>query len=179
MTPEIWGVIVLERYSDANWISNVKDSKSHNGYVFTLGGGPVSWKSSKQTVIARSTMEYEFITLDQCGEEAEWLHHFLKDTLRWPKPVPPICIHYDSQSSICKAHISMYNGKSIHIHCRHNTIRQLLSTRVFSVDYVKCKDNIVDSLTKGLNGELVEKSLQGMGLKPVKEEVDTMDTQPS
>ena len=62
---------VLEGYSDAKWISNVKDSKSHSGYVFTLRGGVVSWKSSKQMVISRYTMEYEFIALDKCGEEAE------------------------------------------------------------------------------------------------------------
>ena len=73
----------------------------------------------------------------------------------------------------------MYNGKSRHIRRRHNTIRQLLSTRVISVDYVKCKDNIANPLTKGLNKELVENSLKGMGLKPVKEQVDIMDTQPS
>ena len=38
---------VLEGYSDANWISNVKDSKLRSGYVFTLRGAAVSWKSSK------------------------------------------------------------------------------------------------------------------------------------
>ena len=65
--------MVLKGYNDANWISNVKDFKSHSGYVFTLGGGVVSWKSSKQTVIARSTMESDFISLDKCGEEDEWL----------------------------------------------------------------------------------------------------------
>ena len=92
--------VVLEGYSDANWISNVKDSKSHSGYVFTLRGGAVSWKSPKQTVIARSTIEYEFITLDKCREEAEWLRHFLEDVPRWPRLVPPICIHCDSQSTI-------------------------------------------------------------------------------
>ena len=59
--------VVLEGYSDANWISNVKDSKSQSGYVFTLGGVAVAWKSSKQTVIARSTMEFEFIAFDKCG----------------------------------------------------------------------------------------------------------------
>ena len=73
----------------------------------------------------------------------------------------------------------MHNGKSRHIHRRPNTIRQLLSTGVISVDYVKSKDNFADPLTKGLNRELVEKLLKGMGLKPVKEQVDTMDTQPS
>ena len=67
---------VLEGYSDANWISDIKDSKSTSGYVFTLAGAAVSWKSSKQTVIARSTMESEFIALDKCGEKAEWLRHF-------------------------------------------------------------------------------------------------------
>ena len=115
------------RYSDANWISNDKDSKSLSGYVFTLGGAAVSWKSSKQMVIARSTMEYEFIALDKCGEEAEWLRHFLEDIQRWPKPVPPICIHCDSQSAIGRAQNSMYNGKSRHIRCRHSNIKQKLS----------------------------------------------------
>ena len=38
---------ILERYSDANWISDTNDTKSTSGYVFTLGGAAVSWKSSK------------------------------------------------------------------------------------------------------------------------------------
>ena len=62
---------VLEIYSDANWIFDTKDSKSTSGYVFTIGGAVISWKSSKQTCIARSTMESEFIALDKAGEEAE------------------------------------------------------------------------------------------------------------
>ena len=114
-------------------------------------------------------MESGFITLDKCGEEAEWLRHFLEDIPRWPKPVPLTCIHCDSQSAIGRAQNSMYNCKSRHIHRRHNTIKQKLSTRVISIDYVKSKDNIADPLTKGLNRELVEKSSKGMGLKPVKE----------
>ena len=62
---------VIEGYSDASWISDIKDSKSTSGYVFTLAGAAISWKSSKQTVITRSTMESEFVALDKCGEEAE------------------------------------------------------------------------------------------------------------
>ena len=62
----------------------------------------------------------------------------------------------------------MYNDKSRHIHHRHNTIRQLLSIGIISIDSVKSKDNIADSLTKGLNRELVEKSLRGIRLKPIK-----------
>ena len=90
--------------------------------------------------------------------------------------MPPICIYYDIQSAISRAQNSMYNGKSRHIRRRHNTIRQLLLTEVISIDYVKSKDNIADLLTKWLNRELVEKSSNGMELKLVKEQVDTMDT---
>ena len=130
--------------------------------VFTLGGEIISWKSLKKTVIAISIIESEFTALDKCGEEDEWLLHFLEDIPRWPKPMPLICIHCDSQSAIGRAQNSMYNGKSRHICCKHNTTRQLLSTGVISLDYVKSKDNIVDLLTQGLNRELVEKSLKGM-----------------
>ena len=63
----------------------------------------------------------------------------------------------------------MYNGKSRHIHRKHDTIRQLLSIRVISVDCVKSKDNIADPLTKGLNRELVENSLRQVRPKPIKE----------
>ena len=83
--------------------------------------------------------------------------------------MPPICIHCNSQSAIGRAQNNMYNGKSRHIHRRHNTIKQLLLIGVISLDYVKSKDMIVDPLTKGLNRELVEKSSKGMRLKPIKE----------
>ena len=106
---------VLEGYSDANWISDTKDTKSTSGYVFTLGGAAVSWKFSKQTCIARSTMESEFIALDKAGEEAKWLHHFLQDMPMWMKLVPPICIHCDRKSAIGRAQSHMYNSKSRHI----------------------------------------------------------------
>ena len=50
--------------------------------MITLGGVALSWKSSKQTVIDISIMEYEFIALEKCGEEGEWLRNFLEDIQR-------------------------------------------------------------------------------------------------
>ena len=114
---------VVEGFSDANWISDTKDSRSTSGYVFTLGGAAISWKSSKQTLIARSTMESEFIALDKAGEEAEWLRQFLEYVPRWPKPLTAICIHCDCQSDIGRAQSAMYNGRSRHMRCRHNMMR--------------------------------------------------------
>ena len=64
---------VLEGYNDANWISDIKDSKSISGYVFTLSRVAVLWKSSKQICIARSTMKSKFIALDKVREEVKWI----------------------------------------------------------------------------------------------------------
>ncbi|KAJ9559249.1 LOW QUALITY PROTEIN: hypothetical protein OSB04_013863 [Centaurea solstitialis] len=137
---------VIKGYSDANWISDIKDSRSTSGYVFTLGSATISWKSSKKTIIVRSTMESEFIALDKCGEK---LRQFVEDVPKWPKPVTVICIHCDSQSKIGRAQSTI-----------RNMIRQLISIGVISIDYVKSKDNIVDPLTKSLSRDLVYKSLR-------------------
>jgi len=48
-----------------------------SGYVFTLTGDAISWKSSKQTCVAKPIMEYEFIALELVGHEAEWLRSIL------------------------------------------------------------------------------------------------------
>ena len=47
---------VLEGYSDLNWISNIDQIYATSRYVFTLGGGAVSWRSCKQTILTKSTM---------------------------------------------------------------------------------------------------------------------------
>ncbi|PHT68667.1 hypothetical protein T459_28154 [Capsicum annuum] len=106
---EWWMDSVLEGYNDANQITGSNEVKSISGYVFTIGRGAISWKSSKQTCITRSIMESEFISLDKAGEEAERLWNFLEDILYCPKPVAPICIHCDSQAAIGSAGSRIYN----------------------------------------------------------------------
>jgi len=68
---------ILEWYSDANWISDSDETKSISSYVFTLGGGVVAWRSTRKTIVAKSTMESKFVALEMVGSEAEWLKNFL------------------------------------------------------------------------------------------------------
>ncbi|GKC11271.1 retrovirus-related pol polyprotein from transposon TNT 1-94, partial [Tanacetum coccineum] len=165
-----YAVSRLSRYtsnpSDAHWkavtrvlhyLRYIRDYKLHyDRYPAVIEG------------YTKSIMELKFIALDKCKEEEEWLHQFVEDIPRWHKPVTAISIYCDSQSAIGIAHIIMYNAKYRHIRRRHS-IRQLLSTGVISIDYVKSKDNIADPLTKGLSEELVSKSSKGKGLKSLKE----------
>jgi len=64
---------MIEGFCYANWVSDNDEVSYTSGYVFTLGGGAISWKSAKQTCIVRSTMEAEFIALELAGQEVEWL----------------------------------------------------------------------------------------------------------
>ena len=82
-----------------------------------------------------------------------------------PNTVEPICIYCDSQAAIGRTGSVMYNGKSRHIRRRHNTIRQLISSGIITIDYVKSSDNVSDPLTKGLVRQAVERSSKGMDLR--------------
>ncbi|TYK01593.1 ty1-copia retrotransposon protein [Cucumis melo var. makuwa] len=79
---------VLEEYYDANWATNNDEVNSISGYVFFLGGRVISWKSAKQTCIARSTMESEFIALELARQGAKWIKDLLGDVPLWGTYVP-------------------------------------------------------------------------------------------
>lgn len=97
---------ILESYCDANWVSDNDEVSSTSGYVFTLGGGAISWKSAKQTCIASSTMESEFIALELAGREADWLRNLLAEIPLWENSSAPVSVHCDSQAAIGVAKIA-------------------------------------------------------------------------
>jgi len=76
-----------------------------------------------------------------------------------------ICIHYDNQTAISQAQNFIYNSKSKHIRRKYNTVKQLLSDEIISIDFVSSKDNLADLFTKGLNGERINCASRGLGLK--------------
>ena len=75
----------------------------------------------------------------------------------------------DSQAAIAKAKNKIFNGKNKHIRLRHNIVRQLLETRVISLEFVRSELNLDDPLTKSLNKKLVEETSREMGLMPITE----------
>ena len=101
---------ILERYNDANQIFDSNETKSISGYVFTLGG-VVTWKSSKQTITARSTMESKFVALKMVGSEVKQIKNFLSNILLGAKLKPLIFIHCDYQSTIAIVKNKAFNGK--------------------------------------------------------------------
>ena len=159
---------VLEGYSDSNWISDVADLYATSGYVFTFGGGAVSWRSCKQTILTRSTMEAELTALDTTTVESEWLRELLMDLPVVEKPVPAILLNCDNQTVIVKVNNSKDNAKSSrHVKRRLKSVRKLRNSGVITVTYIQTDKNLADPFTKGLSRNVIESASREMGLRPV------------
>ena len=65
--------LVISGYVNASFDTDPDDSKSQTGYVFILYGGAVSWCSSKQSVVAGSTCEAEYIAASEAANEGVWM----------------------------------------------------------------------------------------------------------
>ena len=50
-------------FSDADWAGDIDDRKSTSGYLFQVGGASISWKSKKQSCVALSMAEAEYMSL--------------------------------------------------------------------------------------------------------------------
>jgi hypothetical protein len=158
---------ILEGYSDSNWISDADELYATSGYVFTIGGGAVSWRSCKQTILTRSTMEAELAALDTATVEVEWLRELLMDLPVVEKPIPAILMNCDNQTVIAKVTSSKDNGKSSrHVKRRLKSVRKLRNSGVISVTYISTDKNLADPFTKGLPRNVIEIASREMGMRP-------------
>ena len=69
----------VEGYTDSNFMSNSNDRKSTSGYVFIHNGGTVSWKSSKQPIIADLTTEAEYVAASDAAKKDFWFKKFIAE----------------------------------------------------------------------------------------------------
>ena len=69
--------LIVNGYIDASFDTDPNDSKSQIGYVFLLNGGAVSWCSSKQSVMAGSTCEAEYIVASEATNEGVSMKEFM------------------------------------------------------------------------------------------------------
>ena len=80
--------------------SDVDDSKSNSGYVYTLNGGAVCWKSSKQDTTADSTTEAKYIVASDAAKEGVWMKKFITDLGVVPSNEEPTSLYCDNYGAI-------------------------------------------------------------------------------
>jgi hypothetical protein len=82
----------IKGYVDASFHIDPDNSKSQTGYVFLVNGGAVSWRSSKQSLVARSTMESEYMAATEAADEVVWLRKFVIELGVFPNMHDPVRI---------------------------------------------------------------------------------------
>ena len=150
-------------YADAAY-GNADDYKSTSGYVFLVAGGAVTWSSKKQTTIALSSTEAEYVALSEAGREACWLKS-LYDELGYEQR-EPILIRGDNDGSIAMAKNPQFHKKSKHIATRWHWVRDLVEDKTIAIESCRDPQQTADVLTKALPRPKHQRHVHEMGLAP-------------
>ncbi len=150
-------------YSDADWGGCVTSRKSTSGNVFLVSGGAVSWRSKKQTCVALSTCEAEYIATCLAAKEAVWLARLLKD-IRYTHDVSPVTIGVDNNGAIDTAYNSSTNRRNKHIDLVYHYVRDCTADNKISIEHCETSRQPADIFTKPLDRIKFQKfrSMQGV-----------------
>lgn len=137
----------LVGYSDSDFAGDLDSRKSTTGYLFLMNGGPVTWTSRKQSTVALSTTESEYMAASDAAREILWIRQFLLDIGR---PQNTVSLKIDNQSAIKLIHNPVFHKRSKHIDVRYNFIREKVELEIIHIEYVESSYQLADFLTKAL-----------------------------
>ena len=139
---------VLMGWVDSDFAADPDSRKSMTGYVFSLNGGAISWRSSRQGGVTLSSAEAEFVAASQAGQEAVYLRALLKGVGKAQRA--PTEIWEDNAACILMSQNPSNRDRSRHVDTRVHYLRDLV--RDGHVKLVKCAGpkNVADAMTKSL-----------------------------
>ncbi|GJY41767.1 hypothetical protein Tco_0429037 [Tanacetum coccineum] len=151
----VWGKpeaeLKVSCYADASFQTDKDDTKSQTGYVFVLNGGAVDWKSAKQSTVAMSSTEAEYIVVAEGSMEAVWMRKFINvlgDVV--PSNKRPMEILCDNEHAIIAADPGILKGVR-HFQRKYHYIREVIQKRKTVLKKVHTADNVVDPFTKPMS----------------------------
>ena len=152
----------LEAWSDASWGAE-EGRESVSEFVFTLAGGAVSWSSKKQSSVALSSTESEYMALLHALKEQIWIKRLLNE-MGYNIDDQNI-IYTDSQSAIALAQNPEHHARTKHIDIQYHFIRNCVEDGRLKLEYCSTEDMVADGLTKALAPERHWKLVRMMGIK--------------
>jgi Reverse transcriptase (RNA-dependent DNA polymerase) len=156
------GHLNIEGYCDSDRASCSDDRKSTSEYCMFIGGNLVSWKSKKQTVVARSTAEAEYRAMALDVAEMLWLRALLVE-LKIDQRAQ-MKLWCDNKSAIIIANNPVQHDRTKHIEIDRFFIKEKLNSGLLELGHVSTRDQAADCLTKGLNSLDLARGCDKMGL---------------
>ena len=149
-------------YSDADWAGDVQDRRSTSGNVFLLGGDAIKWSSRKQSSVALSMVEAEYMALSVASQDAVWLRH-LQEELGVTETGATL-IYEDNQGAISMAKNPVFHKRTKHVQICYHFVREAVEQGTIILEYCRTDDMLADSFTKALAHDQFEKLRAGIGL---------------
>lgn len=138
----------LSAYADANWAEERSDRKSNSGRVIFYNGGTIGWTCQKQSFVATSTCEAEYISLSEAAKEIKWIRQLLGDMLQSVNK--PTEIYNDNQSCLRILNEEKFSFKTKHMDTRYKMTKDLVKKNIIQCIYCPTNEMIADLLTKSL-----------------------------
>jgi len=139
-------------YSDSDWAGSLEDRKSTIGFVFFMGETALTWTSKKQSIVALSTCEAEYIAAASCVCHAIWLRKLMEDLQQ--KQSKATRIFVDNKSAIALAKNPVHHERSKYIDTRFHFIREHIKEGDVELLHVKTHEQIADIFTKPLKTDV-------------------------
>ncbi|GKA04987.1 hypothetical protein Tco_0684107 [Tanacetum coccineum] len=137
-------------YADSDHAGDYVDRKSTSGICTFVGCCLTSWFSKKQTALAISTTEAEYVSAGKACQQALWMKQALIDYDVRLDDVPIMC---DNKGAIDLSKNPVQHSRTKHIEIRHHFLRDNVQKGHISIEKVPSVDNIADILTKPLKRE--------------------------
>eukprot|EP00253_Pinus_taeda_P032801 PITA_32801 len=147
---------------DADWAGSVDERKSTSGGAFYMGSRLVSWFSKKQSSIALSTAEAEYVVATSCCTQLLWMMQTLQDIQI--TCTPPISILCDNTSAISISKNPVIHSKTKHLPIKYHFLCEQVLEQKVKLEYVPSKEQVADIFIKSLPRETFEYLRQKLGV---------------
>ncbi|GKC20295.1 putative ribonuclease H-like domain-containing protein, partial [Tanacetum coccineum] len=138
----------LEAFSDSDYVGASLDRKSTTGGCQFLGKRLISWQCKKQTIVANSTIEAEYVAATNCCGQVLWIQNQMLD---YGFNFMNTRIYIDNESTICIVKNLVFHSKTKHIEIRHHFIRDSHKKKLIQMIKIHIDHNVADLLTKALD----------------------------
>ncbi|GKE83726.1 hypothetical protein Tco_1557468, partial [Tanacetum coccineum] len=142
----------LESYSNSDYAGANLDRKSTIRGCQFLDRRLISWQCKKQTFVATSTKEAEYVVAANCFRQVLWIKNQMLD---YGFNFMNTKIYIDNESTICIVKNPVFYSKTKHIEIRHHFIKDAYEKKLIHVLKIHTDDNVADLLTKAFDVKLV------------------------
>jgi hypothetical protein len=150
-------------YSDSDYAGD--DGKSTSGYVFTLAGGAISWKSSKQTITTSSTMYVEFVACYEATGQMNWLKKFIFGLKVVESIHKPLKLYCDNNAAVQYTHNNRSSDAAKHIDIKYYVVKDKVQNQIINIEHISIEKMLADPLSKGLPPNMFREHVADMGLR--------------